>query len=141
MTTTDVLVYGVQTPPVHPEIVKVLHLFYKDYYKTYNERNDGTGDASKVVALSQLLEGEDGLLNSIINQKQFKPLIIKKNEGSKSPYSFEGRAGVIRNGRYSSKLKEAVQQFQFHRNQCPRVCHHSMVCPWIPHIGTGCRFL
>ena len=117
MTTTDVLVYGVQTPPVHPEIVKVLHIFYKDYYKTYNERNDGTGDASKVVALSQLLEGEDGLLNSIINQKQFKPLIVKKNEGSKSLYSFEGRAGVIRNGRYSSKLKEAVQQFQFHRNQ------------------------
>ena len=117
MTTTDVLVYGVQTPPVHPEIVKVLHTFYKDYYKTYKERNDGTGDASEVVALSQLLEGEDGLLNSIINLKQFKPLFVKKNEGSKSPYRFEGRADIIRSGRYTRKLVEAVGQFQFHRNQ------------------------
>lgn len=117
MTTTDVLVYGVQAPLVHPEIVKVLHEFYKDYYKTYKERNDGTGDASKVVALSQLLEGEDGLLHSIISRKQFTPLFVKKNEGANSPYSFEGRAAVIRNGGYCSKLVAAVRQFQHHRNQ------------------------
>ena len=116
MTTTDVLVYGVQTPPVHPEIVKVLHEFYKGYYESYKERNDGTGDASKVVALSQLLEGEDGLMNTIIDRKQFQPLFVKKNEWSKRPYNFEGRASVIRDGRYSLKLKGAVQQFQDHRN-------------------------
>lgn len=117
MTTTDALVYGVLTPPVHTEIVKTLQNFYKDYYRTYKERNDGTGDASKVVSLSQLLEGEDGLLNAIIHKATFQPLAIKKNEGANGPYSFEGRARIIRANRYSDKLIAAVNQFQFHRNQ------------------------
>ena len=132
---TDAFVHGLQSPPVHPEIAKVLKDFYVDYYDSYKARNNGTGNASGIVSLSQLLEGKDGLLNAIIHCSRFEPLLQKEKENSKSPYSFEGRAKVIREGNYTEKLRKAVDGFQQYRN----LLVHPMRYPFSQHVDAAIK--
>lgn len=134
-TSTDVLVHGLQSPPVHLELVKVLKDFYVKYYDTFKERGDGTGDASGIVGLSQLLEGEDGLLNAIINRRQFLPLFEKKNEYEGSLCSFKALAWVIRSGRYSQKLANAVKRFKEYRNMFV----HPLRYPYPQHVDAATK--
>ena len=130
---TDAFVHGLQSPPVHPEIAKVLKDFYVDYYDSYKARNNGTGNASGIVGLSQLLEGKDGLLDAIIQQTVFEPLFKKEKEYKDSPYSFEGRAKVIRAGNYSSILSQAVSEFQNYRN----LIVHPQRYPYPEHVDAA----
>ena len=130
---TDARVHGLQSPPVHAEIVKVLKEFYVNYYDSYKERNDGTGNASGIVGLSQLLEGEDGLLNAIVRRSRFEPLLEKENIYDGSPFSFKTLSWAIRSGKHSQKLAYEVKRFKDYRNKFV----HPLRYPYPQHVDAA----
>ena len=132
---TDVLVYGLQSPPVHPEVVKELEKFYKNYYASWKESNCMAGDASGIVRLALLLEGEDGLLNAIIHRKSFEPLCEKEDTYENSPYGLGALYHTIKNGKYSHILREEVKRFKDLRNKPVHAVRNSL--PWQVDAATN----
>ena len=129
-TSTDARVHGLQSPPVHPEIVKVLKEFYVNYYDSYKESNGKYGNASGIVRLSQLLEGEDGLLNAIIHRSTFEPLLEKEDTDESNPYGLSELCHTIQYGSHWPDLKKAAWTFKEYRNKFV----HKQRYPYASHV-------
>ena len=123
---TDAFVHGLQSPPVHAEIVKELTMFYAKYFASWKESNCMMGDASGIVRLALLLEGEDGLLSAIIARKPFEPLCEKEDTYENSPFGLGALYQIIKRGNYSPILIRSVKNFKDLRNKPVHAVRNSL---------------
>ena len=111
----DRRISGLKSSVVHKSIHQALQNFYVKYYDSLRYRNNGTGDASGIKYLSQIMEGQHGLLNCILLRQSYNPLAEYDKSFNRTMDDLQRE--IYRDLKYSRSLKNESYSFRINRNE------------------------